>query len=379
MKISTNLQYGYYVFLGLGDYHQPKNLNKNWIATWMLEDWKIFFENLIQLKATTLMIYLNGHLLPYKSHYYPELTDSNHPNVKKEFFSEVLSLAQAYGLNTIMVLTTTGHSGKYLEKNPDLSIKTRFKKINLEELLSPFPDHIRKTKNLAQSGSAQVGLGTLCHNNLKTQEYAINLIKECLSIYPQINGVALHPPESIYPCFCKHCCELFKIQYKQNMLETSDDTAREFYLESYLIFQKMFLEKEIKKLLPCIQLYTFTVPWLFEKSFKKISNHISKDTIIIDWDYNLNASRISQLNKRLLDYQKYGHQVWFMPTAGFGFDENKETQHQINKVQEQIEIAIKSKVSGIVHFVGPTLKMELEKTNFYYSPSKNHCFIRSKL
>ena len=99
-----------------------------WIATWTLPDWKIFFENLIQLKATTLMIYLNGHLLPYQSRHYPELTDSNHPNVKNEFFSKVLSLAEAYGINTIMVLTTTGYSGKYLEKNPDLSIKTRSKK-----------------------------------------------------------------------------------------------------------------------------------------------------------------------------------------------------------------------------------------------------------
>jgi hypothetical protein len=163
------------------------------------------------------------------------------------------------------------------------------------------------------------------------------------------------------------------------MLETSDDTARKFYLESYLIFQKMFLEKEIKKLLPRIQLYTFTVPWLFEKSFKKIGNHISKDTIIIDWDYNLNASRVNQLSKRLIYYQRYGHRIWFMPTAGFGFDENKEAQHQINKVKEQIEIAINSKVSGITHFVGPTIRIELEKTNFYCSLSENHCVIRSKL
>ena len=68
--------------------------------------------------------------------------------------------------------------------------------------------------------------------------------------------MALHPPESIYPCFCQHCCKLFKIQYKKDTVETNDDTAREFYLESYLIFQKMFLEKEIKKLLPHTQLYT---------------------------------------------------------------------------------------------------------------------------
>ncbi len=65
-----------------------------------------------------------------------------------------------------MVLSTTGHSEKYLENNPGLSIKIRSSTINLEALLSPFPAHIRKTKNLAQSGNAQVGLGTLCHKKL---------------------------------------------------------------------------------------------------------------------------------------------------------------------------------------------------------------------
>lgn len=231
-----NLRYGYYVFLGIGDYHQPKILNENWISTWGLEEWRIFLENLVRLKANTLMIYLNGHSLPYKSRSFPELVEYSHPNVKNEFFSEVLSLAKSYGLNTIMVLSTTGHSARYLENNPGLSIQIRSHNINLDELLSPFPDHIRKTKNLVQSGNAQVGLGTLCHNNKNAQEYAVNLIKECLSIYPQVNGVALHPPESIYPCFCEQCCKLFKTKHEKDMLDVNDEIAREFYLESYLDF-----------------------------------------------------------------------------------------------------------------------------------------------
>lgn len=366
MKALIDLQYGYYVFLGVGDYHQPKNLDEKWIATWELKEWKVFLKKLVHLKANTLMVYLNGHTLPYKSQCYPELVEYNHPNVKNEFFSEVLSLAKSYGLNTIMVLTTTGHSAKYLEKNPTLAIKIRSKNINLDELLSPFPDHIRKTKNLAQSDNAQVGLGTLCHNNPKSQEYCVNLIKEYLSIYPQVNGVALHPPESIYPCFCEHCCELFKTKYGKDMFDVSDEIAREFYLESYLNFQKNDLENEIKALLPQMQLYTFTVPWLFEQSFENIVNHISKDTIIIDWDYNLNTLRIKQLNKRLSSYQAYNHCVWFMPTAGFGFDKKHEIQSEISKVKKQMEIAVDSNVSGIIHFVGPTFVMDLKKTNFYF-------------
>lgn len=365
MKPQAKLQYGYYVFLGMGDYHQPNTLDSNWAATWGLKEWKVFLEKIIQLKANTLMIYLNGHLLPYRSDRYPALVDLNHPNVKNEFFSEVLSLAKSYGLNTILVLSTTGHSARFLENNPHLAIKTRSKQVDLEELLTPFPMHIRKTKNLAQKGNAQVGLGTLCHNNSQSQEYAINLVKECLSIYPQINGIALHPPESIHPCFCKQCCELFEIKYNKKMLEVSDEVAREFYLESYLVFQKKSLEKEIKFLLPNVQLYTFTVPWLFEQTFEKIEHLISKETIIIDWDYNLSTSRIQGLNKRLLSYQLHNHGLWFMPTAGFGFDKSKDTQKQIDKLKEQMQVAVDSHASGVVHFIGPTITIDLNKTNFY--------------
>lgn len=362
----TNLQYGYYVFLGIGDYHQPKFLNANWMATWKLKEWKIFLEHLVYLKANTLMIYLNGHLLPYKSQCYPELIEFNHPNIENEFFSEVLSLAKSQGLNTIIVLSTTGHAANYLDKNPSLSIKPRSNNVNLDQLLLPFPDHLRKTKNLAQSSSAQVGLGILCHNNVKAQEYAINLVKECVNLYPQAQGIAFHPPESIYPCFCEYCCKLFKSNYEKNMLEVSDEIARKFYLESYLDFQKNRLETIIKKSLTKKQLYTFTVPWLFEQSFAKISKYISKDIVIIDWDYNLSTSRINQLCKRLSDYQQHGHRVWFMPTAGFGFDKNQEIQGQVKKVKKQMEIAVDSGVSGIIHFVGPSFLVDLKKTNFYF-------------
>lgn len=369
MTISNKLQYGFYVFLGVGDYNQPDILDKNWIATWRFEEWKLFIENIVKLKANTLMIYLNGHLLPYKSNYYPELIETSHPNVKDEFFSKVLSLAKSCGLNTIIVLSTTGHSAKYLEDNPNLGIKIRPGKVDFSKLLVAFPDHIRETKTLAQKGNAQAGLGTLCHNNFRTQQYTINLIKECLSIYNQIDGVALHPPESVYPCFCEYCCALFKMQHKKNMLEVNDDIARQFYLQSYLFFQKTYLENEIKSLLPKVQLYTFTIPWLFEPLAEKILMKISKNNIIIDWDYNLNFSRINQLNKRLLGYQMYNHSLWFMPTAGYGFDNDQEIQLQINKVKQQVKIAIDSKVSGIIHFIGPHLTMDLKKLIFFEGSS----------
>ncbi len=66
MKIEKLLQRGYYIFLGNGDYHQPENLTLNWTSRWGLNEWKNFIEKIAKLHANTLMIYLNGHYLPYR-------------------------------------------------------------------------------------------------------------------------------------------------------------------------------------------------------------------------------------------------------------------------------------------------------------------------
>jgi len=357
-----NIRYGYYVFLGNGDYHKPTSLDDSWTSTWKLAQWESFLQQMQSVNANTLMIYLNGHYLPYQSAAFPELVQKDHPNVQNEFFSQLLPIAKSHGINLIAVFTTTGHSGKYLENHTELGIKVRSNIVDLDKLLSPFPDNIRKKKNIAQNGNAQVGAGILCHNNPKSQEYAIKLIKEGISTYNQFDGIALHPPESIYSCFCNHCCQLFNAKYNKDFLTVSDDEARYFYLESYLDFQTI-LENEIKSRVEK-QLYTFTVPWLFEPSFEKIAEKISKDTILIDWDYNLSLSRISQLKDRLTRYQKYGHRVWFMPTAGFGINQEKDMYEEFNNLQTQIKFAIDSNADGIIHFVGPRYLIDLKKTKY---------------
>ncbi len=114
-----------------------------------------------------------------------------------------------------------------------------------------------------------------------------------------------------------------------------------------------------------VQLYTFTIPWLFEPSFEKIAMRIAKDTTIIDWDYNLNLERINQLKQRITRYQKFNHTLWFMPTAGFGFDDSYPIQYQIDKLQKQMVEAVDSGIGGMIQFIGPRLVCALEKTSFF--------------
>ena len=328
------MKIGYYIFFGYGDYHPSSS------------------KNLIELDVNTLMIYLNGHKLPYKSKKYPEIIDANHPNCQEEFLKDLLIYLKKREIEVIAVITTTGHAGKFSDLNPESAIEIANPNSNVENTLISFPEHLKKGKLIKKEGAAQLGYGVLCHNRSSTQKYAENIIVELISIYGEyFDGIALHPPESAYPCSCLECKKLFLMKYDKGLPEF--DEAREFFITTYLSFQNTVLFPLIQKIKPDCKLYTFTIPWMFESSFKLISPLISKEIIIIDWDYNLDLNRISTLGKRLTEYISAGNKIWFMPTAGFSFNKDDSIEKQITLVHEQIEIAESNGVSGIIHFLGP--------------------------
>lgn len=352
--------FGYYVFLGAGDYDIPKYTDKNWLLNWREKEWDNFFHTITKLNANTIMIYLNGHYLPYASKKFPKLVDTHHFNVSNEYFSKILLLAKKkYKLNVIGVVSTTGHSGIFAATHPELVIKQREKSINVENLLCSFSHGIRKGKDKPQKGNAQVGKGILCHNNPIVRKFSIQLIQECLAYYNHLDGVAFHPPETIYTCSCAYCSNLFRKQYNDNILLTSNSIARNFFITSYLDFQKNGLEKMILKYFPTVKKYTFTVPWLFEKVTPFLLKHIPSETTIIDWDYNLDPNRIMTLGNRLEEYTQKQHKVIFMP-SNYNMDDK---MNKNVKIHEQTSIALNKDVAGIIHFVGPNTN-NLKFTDF---------------
>ena len=282
------MKVGYYVFFGNGDYHPNSTMTKRWISTWDISEWKSFINELLDLEITTLLIYLNGHKLPYKSSMFPELVDKQHLNTQNEFLEQLLVYAKSKGLEIIAVLTTTGHAGLFSELNEDTKIIISKPDASVEDTLISFPETIRKGKLSKQEGSAQVGYGVLCHNKPTSQKYAENIITEIISMYGKyIDGITLHPPESAYPCACDRCNSIFFSEYGKSIEEADTETARQFFIKTYLEFQCNSLFPLIKKMLPDCSKMMFTVPWLFESSLLSISPFISKELTIIEWDYNL--------------------------------------------------------------------------------------------
>ncbi|WP_126339661.1 hypothetical protein [Legionella spiritensis] len=358
------MRIGYYVFLGHGDYHSPLILNKKWFSSWTLENWKVFIQNLIDLDVDTIMIYLNGHHLPYDSKIYPELTDKTHNNVKENFLCELLEYIKQSGIQIIGVLTTTGHAGGFSQISPESSIEIKNKNISIEDTLVSFPEHIRKGKTSKKDGCAQVGFGVLCHNKLSARKYAENITKELINSYGDyFHGLAFHPPEATYPCQCSCCCEKYESEHHESLKEASLDDARKFFITSYLKYQNDVLVALVNRYLPSTKIFSFTVPWLFESNLTSVLALIPKEITIIDWDYNLDSKRISKLPERLTNYLNAGNDVWFMPSAGFSFSTQLPIPDQIEAVHRQIKIAEELGVSGISHFLGPKTSDYLVETS----------------
>jgi hypothetical protein len=362
--VGESMDKGYYIFLGAGDYHLPESITKEWACTWGLDEWKSFISQLIEYDVDTLMIYLNGHSLPYNSFVFPSLVDRSHKNVEKEFLSEVFEFANEAGIKLVAVLTTTGHSGRYADLNPDSKIEGFFSNDYRENGLVSFPESMRPGKTSKKSGSAQLGYGVLCHNKDLTRLFSENLIREILSLYGKFfHGVALHPPETITPCLCQQCSECFLIEKGYALVDAAFEEQRKFFTLSYLNYQNSTLFPIVRDLFPKINAYTFTIPWLFENCFNEVICFIDDNVAIIEWDYNLSDERVSSLSQRIEMYKSRGNKVWFMPSAGFSFDERKDISDQIQSVKLQVELAIESEVDGISYFLGPKVSRHFDETS----------------
>jgi hypothetical protein len=362
--VGENMEHGYYIFFGSGDYHFPEHITKEWACTWNLDDWKSFIEKLLEYDVDTLMIYLNGHSLPYASPAFPFMVDNNHQNVKEEFLSKVFEFANEVGIKIVVVLTTTGHAGRYADMNPVSKIDGLFPSEDAEKGLVSFPESMRIGKTLKKAGSAQLGYGVLCHNKNSTRLFSETLIREILSIYGHFfHGVALHPPETTSPCLCDKCSEIFFNEKGCNLVDATLEEQRKFFTLSYLNYQNSSLFLIVRDLLPGACTYTFTIPWLFEKFFSEVIGFIGNDVSIIEWDYNLSHERISSLSQRIEMYQSRGNKVWFMPSAGFSFNEEKDIDEQIQSVKLQIELVMDSNVEGVSYFLGPKISRYFDETS----------------
>ncbi|MDA1189705.1 MAG: hypothetical protein O2854_08545 [Chloroflexi bacterium] len=357
-------RYGYYLFLGYGDYHRPDKAGPDWTSAWNLKEWERRLDRLQKLGTNILYVFMMGKELPFPSQAFPEIVEKGHTNVENEFFQQVLDSANKRGIEVIAVFATTGHAGELVKHRPHLEIKPRPEGSEASTAhLRAFPKAEAERAIHHRAGTAQVGSGILCHHQKEAQKYPLTVITECLTRYKGFSGVVLHPPEFVSACFCKDCQAMYKKATGNDLMQASDDEARRFFMDSNLEFQKNVLEPKVDELLPGGKSFMFTIPWMFEGHFEEFERWIDKDTIIVDWDYDVAEERMAELQGRLKRYGKYGHEVWFMPSSGFAYGPDYTEQEAA--VRKQVSLAEETGVNGVVYFMGPVWTRHLEPSSYF--------------
>lgn len=332
--------YGYYMFLGLGDFPQPEAFDDRWTSRWERSRWQEAISNLKNLGSNTLFLYLMGHRLPYPSRYFPECVEMEHPNVRADFLQDIIDRCHAESIGVVAVFSTTGHARSFAMANPRLAIADRGGR--------PMPQY-----------------GIVCHHHPDACAYPLTAIRECLNRYRGFKGVVLHPPEFVHPCFCDACRNDFSRKSGRELRDADEEVAQLHFMQTYMEYQRTVLETELRSLLPNAMQLTFTIPWIFEKSFEQFAAQITTDTVIVDWDYNLDDDRMHALPARLMRYGQFGHRVWFMPTAGYDFSPKAPVREQSNRVLRQIALAKNAGIQDIIYFLGPYWYPSIEEASWH--------------
>lgn len=161
---------GYYVFLGCGDYPIITGRETHDLAGWTLAQWQDLVAWMGAQGMNRLWVLLNGYTLAYPSQRYPELCDRHARNVSENFLGQLIDCGHAHGVKTYLMLTTDGHGRDFVRAHPEAARLTRD----------------------GQPGE-QHGLAL---EHPLTQRYLFDVLDEVLTLYPEADGIAVHPTES---------------------------------------------------------------------------------------------------------------------------------------------------------------------------------------
>ena len=197
---------GYYTFLGRGDYWDETHK----LALWRLEDWEDLVEWMSAHHMDTLWVLLNGYTLAYPSEKYRELRDPYSLNVKFNFLHQLIPYAHSRGVRIYLTMTTDDHA-------------EGFGKLHPEALRMDRDGH---------KGSARA----LDLENPLTQEYIRDMFEEVLTLYPQADGIVIHPTEEDPDRFNEDTRALFLRETGNQLAEVTKDERYRWYNRHYADF-----------------------------------------------------------------------------------------------------------------------------------------------
>jgi len=168
--VAASHEAGYYIFLGCGDYPIITGQETHPLADWTLAQWKELVTWMGANGMNRLWTLVNGYTLAYPSRRYPALRDPHARNARENFLGELIDHAHSCGVKVYLLLTTDGHARDFSRAHPE-------------------------TARLGESGQPCVQFGLALEHPL-TRRYIFDVLDEVLELYPNADGVAVHPTES---------------------------------------------------------------------------------------------------------------------------------------------------------------------------------------
>ncbi len=170
VPVATEHEAGYYVFLGCGDYALIFGRETHALANWTLAQWKELVTWMGANGMNRLWTLVNGYTLAYPSRRYPQLRDRHARNVSDNFLRELIDHAHGCGVKVYLMLTTDGHARDFSRLHPEAARQD-------------------------ESGRPGEQFGLALEHPL-TRRYIFDVLDEVLELYPNADGVAVHPTES---------------------------------------------------------------------------------------------------------------------------------------------------------------------------------------
>jgi hypothetical protein len=197
---------GYYTFLGRGDYWDETHK----LALWPLEDWEDLVDWMSAHHLDTLFLLLNGYTLAYPSEKYPQLRDAFSLNVRFNFLHRLISYAHGRGVRIFLTMTTDDHAEGFGRLHPEA---------------------VRIDRDGHQRAARALDL-----ENPLTQKYIRDTFEEALTLYPEADGMVIHPTEEDPDRFNDDTRALFRRETGKQLAEVAKDERYRWYNRRFAEF-----------------------------------------------------------------------------------------------------------------------------------------------
>ena len=244
---------GYYVFLAQGDYSKPTHKN----AMMPLADWLKVIDWMAERKIDSLWALVNGYTLGYPSEKYPELRDNFAQNAKYNFLGELIRYAHSKGVRVYLTVTTDDHAEQFGKR---------------------FPETVRIDKYGHPRSSRALVL-----ENPKVRKYILETLTEVLDLYPEADGIVIHPTETPPDRFNAVTVEKYRRETNKDFYEASEEERFRWYNEQYADFAtEMYRLAAAKK--ANIDFIMFNC-WWQDKYIDVYQKRLPKQMKICVWHY----------------------------------------------------------------------------------------------